>query len=134
VDGVNYIRIVEALRQHQDCNLRECLLEKFELLARLLRVEAGETRNSPTGTPHACDHIIRYRIDYYHEDDGDIRGSFLGSPGCHCTEQSDDVYIETDQFGSKFREPLDPPIRKSRLDDEVAALDIAQAESPAGRF
>jgi hypothetical protein len=42
----------------------------------------------------------------------------------------DDVNIEPDELGGELRQPLHPSLRPSGLDDDVAAVDIAEFGEP----
>jgi hypothetical protein len=50
----------------------------------------------------------------------------LSSKGRGRTAGHDDVHLEPDQLGCEVGEPLGPPLRKSVLEDDVLALDVAQ--------
>ena len=67
-----------------------------------------------TGWNHRC------------EDDGNLPGYVLNRPNPDRAECNDDVYIETDEFGGKRRNSVELSFGKSRLDQNVAALDITQ--------
>jgi hypothetical protein len=68
-------------------------------------------------------------IDHHREHNGDASGHLLG-PGCHGTQQGDDVYLETNQFACKFGKSLILPFRESRLELDIVAFDVAGSASP----
>src|SRR5438552_4529857 len=105
---------------------RQHLLEEFELLPGLLRVKGGETRDVAAWPLQTRDQARLNGIDHYRHDDGNRGSRTLRSPNHHRTDSDDDVHPETNQFGSQGGELFDPPLRPSRLDDDVPAVYIAE--------
>jgi hypothetical protein len=100
------------------------------LLYNPLRVKGAGPRDVPTGPLQIGDQSTGNWIDYHSEDDGDGRGCVLGSHSPYTTHHTDHVHLETDQFGGKFRQAVEPPLRPSVLDDDVPALNIAEVAKP----
>ena len=105
---------------------RNRLLEEFELLLGLLRVKARRPCEVFARPLQTRNNIVCHWIDHDGEDDRDIFDSFLCSPRRHGTCHSDDVHLETDQFGKKIGKSLILAFRKSWLDCNVAAFNITE--------
>jgi len=102
--------------------------EKLELLCGLLWVKARYAGNVSTRPLQAWYDTVCDRIDHDCENNGDVGGRFFGSPSCHGTGHDKNVDFETDQFGKKLGKALIVPLRESRLEDEVLALDVAEVD------
>src|SRR4030095_12959143 len=59
-------------------------------------------------------------------DDGDRGGRMLRRFGGRRRRGHDDVDLETDEFGRKFRGPVEVPLGPSGLNGDVLSLNVAQ--------
>ena len=66
------------------------------------------------------------RVAHSSDYDRDRGGRLLRSTARGRSQCDDEVDLETDQFGRQTREPLDLPVRRSVLNDDVPTLDIAK--------
>ena len=64
------------------------------------------------------------------KDDGDRLGYPLRSQGRHRRDRDDHVYLEPDKLGCQNRNPIEFPVRRPVVDDEVPALDPAELMQP----
>src|ERR1700730_8318527 len=108
------------------CELREQLMEQFELFPGLLRVVAGYPRCISTWLLHRGDDPDGNWIDDHRKDYRNFRGCFLSCPSPYDAERHNDVYVKTSQFDGKIGDPVELSLGKSRLEDDVPALDIAE--------
>src|SRR4029450_3305457 len=106
--------------------LRENLLEQFELLVRLLRVEACDPRSISPRPLHCGGEPEGHRIGYDGKDDWNLRCCVLCRPSRDPTHCQDDINFETNQVGSKLGVSLELPFGKWGLEGDVLALDIAE--------
>ncbi len=60
------------------------------------------------------------------QDDRDRPGGVFSSLGPKRAAGHYDVHLEPDQLSCEIGEPLSPPLRRSVLEDDVLALDVAQ--------
>src|SRR5262245_24570770 len=113
----------------QNRNTREVgddLLKQFELFPRLLRVKAGDPRDTSTWPLKCRGKPDGDRIDRADEHD---RNGWAGLPcrlSTNSPERDDDLHFETYQFGGEFRDSIQIPVSKATLDDDVPTLDIAE--------
>ena len=87
-------------------------------------------RNIPAWPCEAGDEPVPNRIGYDPRDNGDCAGRLLGCQGCSRVPSNNDVNLETGQLGHELREPLDPSLRRSVLDDDGPALHVAALAQP----
>ena len=57
---------------------------------------------------------------------GIVPVAFLAAKAGRSRRRDDDVYLEADELGRELGQPLVPALRKSILDDDVLALDLAK--------
>ena len=90
------------------------LLEQREAFWNQLRAKEGQSCDIPARPGEARDKPVPDGILHRRRDDGNR------------AEHDDEVDPEAYHLGREGREPLDPPLRRPVLDDNVPALDVAQ--------
>ena len=66
------------------------------------------------------------RVAVNDEDDRDIPREFLGRGGFRRREGDDQIYLKTDEFGGQRWQPIEMPVSRAVLYDEILATDPPQ--------
>jgi len=106
-------------------NLGEGLLEQLQALRDQLGAEVRQPGDVPTRPRETGHEPVSDRIANDRHDDGDRGGRLLYSTGRWRIRREDEVDLETGQFGRQTWEPLDLPIGRSVLNEDVLTLHIA---------
>ena len=112
-------------QKRQPCEAGQDLLDSSNCFLGWCGSKLGDPRDISTGPIQRSGEPSRNGVDHRCEDDGNLTGYVLNSPNPDRAECNDDVYIETDEFGGKRRNSVELSFGNSRLDQNVAALDIS---------
>jgi hypothetical protein len=111
------------------CQPRDQLLEEFELLPRLLRIEGGDAGEVSTRTVQ-IGHQVAHWIDNHRCNYRYRRRRAVRSTTGHSSDSDQDIHLLTDKFGRENGELIVSPRRPPRLDGEVPTIDIPQVGKP----
>ena len=99
--------------------------EQLEAFGDWFRAEKGQPRDIPTRPREAGDESVSDRITHNRRDDGDRGGRLLCGAGRWRIPRDDEIDVETGEFVRPTRQPLDLPVCRSILNDNVLTLHIA---------
>ena len=120
-------RIGRVREDRHPADLGDDLLEQLQRFADDFQADAvGQPCDVPARAREARDEPEPDRIANADHDDGDRPVAFLAATAAGVAHRHDDVHLEPDQLGREVGQPLEPALRKSILDDDVLALDLAE--------
>lgn len=93
--------------------------KEFELCLGLLRIEGGHPSDVSTWVLEVGGQSIAHRLDHDCKNDGNGRGGLAGGPHSDGSDDSDDIDIEADYFGSKFGKATQLSLSYSKLEADV---------------
>jgi hypothetical protein len=105
----------------------EHLFEDRKLSRRPLRIMVGGARNVSAGTGQRCGGADPDRISDQLRDDRNRRGGLARGSSWRATVGCDNVDIQRYEFSGKSRQAIQLSLGISGFEDDVCALDIAQA-------
>src|SRR5262249_22293540 len=105
--------------------------EQLQVLAENVRADAvGHPGDVSARMRKARDEPEPDWIGETHSHDWDRPSGALGRQGCRRRYRCDDVDLEPDQLGCESREPVELALRRSKLDDDIPALNPAELAQP----
>jgi hypothetical protein len=105
--------------------------EQPQLLAIYFLADAvGRPGDVATRAREARDEPLPDRIVGANHDDGNRRRGVLGCHRGRGRRRYDDVHLEANQLGSEVGQPVQPPLRKSIVDDDVLPFDPPELAQP----
>src|SRR5258706_7909486 len=100
--------------------------EEFQLLGSQFERQRRGSRDVSAGTGKAGNQSAPDRITNDRHNNRNRAGGFFGGLGSSTAFRNDNVHPETDQLGGEVGKAREHPLRISTLDDDVAALNIAE--------
>src|SRR5262249_44257162 len=130
-DRERMVRIGRVREDGHMADLGDGLLEQLQLFGDDFQTgAAGHPCDVPARAREARDEPGANRITNGNHDDGDRLG---GVPGCRHSLRPlryDEVHLEPDQLGRQVRQPVDPTLRISIVDDNTLALTPPELAQP----
>src|SRR5207245_9014721 len=116
-------------RMPEDCDaseLRNKLAEQLQALPGEISSVEGQSRDVAPRASQTWDESDSDRVGHTHKDDWHRRSRFLGRKGRRRRRSQDDVDLESHELFGKARKFLEAPIRESKFDGDILAVDVIQ--------
>jgi len=127
-DGMEEVRWIP--KQGHAGHLGSDLPEELQSLALQIWRDRAQARDVATRPRQARDDAASDRIADRHHDERHRCGRLLHGKGRRCTGRDDEIHVCGQEIIDEARKPLVVPIRPSVLDQDVAALLIAELTQP----
>jgi hypothetical protein len=125
------VRIGRVREDGHTVDIGDGLLEQFQLFGDDFQAgAAGHPCDVPARPREARDEPGANGIANTNHDDRDRLGGILGCRHSLRPRRYDDVHLEPDQLGRKIRQPVEPTLSESIVDDNILALNPPELAQP----